>query len=212
MTTTAYATTEQLIARLPTLSARDDSELSDALEASSRLIDEYCSRRFYIDTVATDRVFSACHLYILDLGGYEIGDSTGVIVKTDDGTGTFATTLAASAYQLEPVNAPYAVGGGRPYTSLRALTTSWPIAYNVGQRTDLVKITAKFGWPSVPAAVREACIGMTVDRFENPSGVRSESIDGYSVRYAFARDDDTAGGGTNTIKPSLVAYRRMWVV
>lgn len=203
---TSYANTEQLISRLPSLATRDESELEAALETSSRWIDAYCSRRFYLDDTATDRVFAACDLYVLDLGAFEIGASTGVTVKVDDGSGLFATTVSASAYQLEPVNAPYAVGGARPYTRIRLLSTSWPISYGVG-RLELVKVTAKYGWPQVPAVVREACLSLTIDRVENPSGVRSESIDGYSVRYSTA-EGDAAGGRSSGVKPSLAAYRR----
>lgn len=198
---TSYATTDQLIARLPSLSSHDWSELENALEASSRWIDAYCARRFWLDTAVTDRVFIACNWYVIDLGQFEIGDLTGVVVKTDDGSGTFATTVSSSAYQLEPVNAPYSASAAAPYTQIRAVSTTWPMSYVPGARQALVQITAKYGWPSVPAAVREACLSLTVDRFENPSNVRAEAIDGYSVSWQ----------STEAVKPSLSAFRRMWV-
>lgn len=195
----AYATTDQLIGRLPSLANRDVSELADGLEAASRWIDTHCSRRFWLDPAVTDRYFAATDFFILDLGAFEIGDTTGVVVKTDDGTGTYATTVSASAYQLEPVNAAYSYVGARPYTSVRALSTSWPIAYTFG-RQERIKITAKYGWPSVPPAVKDACLILAVDGFENPSGIRAEAIDGYSVSYTA-----TAAG---TAKWKLAAYQR----
>jgi len=176
----SYAATADVLVRLPGL---DPVDVMDVLSAMSRWIDGHCDRKFWLDPTATIRVFAACDLYELDLGVHEIGAASPVTVKTDDGTGTFATTLAASAYQLEPINAPFAPAGAAPYTSVRALTTSWPRAYTRSGRQDLVQITAKYGWPAVPAPVKEACIVLTVDHFENPAGVRSESIDGYSVTY-----------------------------
>jgi hypothetical protein len=198
----AYADPDQLIARLPSLDSHDLDELDRALTAASRWIDGYCARRFWLDTAVTDRVFQACDLYRLELGPYEIGDLTGVVVKTDDGTGTFATTVSASAYQLEPVNAPYAPTGAAPYTTLRALSTTWPVTFTRAGRQDRVKITAKYGWPAIPAPVTQACLTLAVDGFENPGKVGSEAIDGYSVRYTA----DAESGACQ----DLYFYRRMW--
>lgn len=198
----AYATSVELLARSATLASQDPIELDNALEAASRSIDGYCSRRFWLDPVATPtiRVFQPRDLYLLDLGQFEIGASTPVTIKTDDGTGTFATTVASTAYQLEPVNAPYDAKAAGPYTHVRAVSTSWPLTYSTSGRQDRVQITARFGWPAVPAVVREACLIMAADTFENPTGVRSESIDGYSVSY----------GAAAAVRSKLANFRRMW--
>lgn len=198
----AYADPDQLIARLPSLDSHDEDELDRALTAASRWIDGYCARRFWLDAAVTDRQFTACDLWQLDLGPFEIGDSTGVVVKTDDGTGTFATTIVSTAYQLEPVNAPYMPTGAAPYTSVRALATTWPVTFTRNGRQNLVKITAKYGWPAIPAPVTQACLTLAVDGFENPGKVGSEAIDGYSVRY-------TANAESGACQ-DLYFYRRMW--
>lgn len=200
----AYATPEELVDRLPSLDSHSPTELDAALSSASRWIDAYCNRKFWLDTTVTNRVFKACDLYVLDLGAHEIGDDTGLIVKTDDGSGSFATTVSASAYQLEPVNALYQVGGAAPYTRVRALSTSWPMAYTSSGRQELVQITALFGWPEVPAVVREACLTLSVARFENPSGVRREAIDGYSVSYG------PEAAAAESVKGILAPFRRMW--
>lgn len=200
----AYATPEELVIRLPSLDSHSYTELDESLDAASRWIDAYCGRKFWLDPTATIRVFKACDLYVLDLGAHEIGSSTGVTVKTDAGLGTFPTTVSASAYQLEPVNAPYQIGGAAPYTSVRALSTSWPMAYGSTGRQELVQITAKYGWPAVPKAVKDACLSLTVARFENPSGVRREAIDGYSVSYG------PEAAAQESVKNTLAPYRRMW--
>lgn len=202
-----YATVDQLLARSSSLANQDIVELEAALEAASRGIDGYCARRFWLDTTATVRVFKACDWYLLDLGAHEIGSSTGVTIKTDDGTGTFATTLSSSDFQLLPVNAPYEATGARPYTTIRRLDGTWPISWTASERQELVQVTAKFGWPSVPAPVRDACLALAIYGLENPTGVRSEAIDGYSVSYTSAQ---AAIDSSPTLKSRLGPFRRMW--
>jgi len=205
-----YATVPQLTDRNPSLAEHDQTDLELALTEASRWIDGYCARKFWLDPTATDRVFKASTPYLLDLGAHEIGAAT-VTVKTDDGTGTFATPVAASAYQLEPVNAVYSPLGAAPYTTLRAVSTSWPVSYVSSGRQDLVKITARYGWPAVPAVVTQVCLVLTVDGFENPSGVRSESIDGYSVSYGAVGETGVYSTPAEKVAMAkLGRYRRRW--
>lgn len=204
-----YASAADAIARNPSLASFNETELDNALTAASRWIDGYCARKFWLDTAVTVRVFEACDTYSLDLGEHEIGTTAGVIIKTDDGTGTFATTVAGSAYQLEPVNAPYATSGARPYTRIRGVNVSWPLTYGPYGRQDLVQVTAQYGWPAVPSAVREACLSIAISQVENPTGVRAEAIDGYSVSYGRGLED--AGDAvTPTIRAQLGPFRRGW--
>jgi hypothetical protein len=203
-----YATAADAINRNPALATFDTAELEALMTATSRWIDAYCGRKFWLDPTVTDRVFHVCDMYVLDLGEHEIGDLTGVIVKTDDGTGTFATTVSSTAYQLEPVNAPYTASAARPYTAIRAVNTTWPLTYGPYGRQSLVRVTAKYGWPAVPAAVREACLSMAIVQAENPTGVRAEAIDGYSVSYGRADLESSVG---TAIRNQLAPFRRMWV-
>lgn len=197
-----YATPDQLIARAPNLESRDEDELEDELTAASRWIDAHCARKFWLDPTATIRVFKACDLYVLDLGAHEIGAATPVTVKTDDGGGTFGTTVSASNYQLGPVNAPFSPVGPAPYTTLRAISTSWPVTHSPSGRQELVQITARYGWPEVPPSIVQACLTLALDGFENPTGVRSEAIDGYSVSYTATAEQAAA--------KKLNVYRRRW--
>lgn len=207
-----YATRADILARNPSLESVDAIALDGALEAASRGIDGYCARRFWLDPTATIRVFKASDLYELDLGAHEIGAATPITVKTDDGTGTFATTLAASAYLLEPVNAPFEPTGAAPYTMIRRLSGSWPKAYSGSGRQDRVQVTARYGWPTIPAPVREACLALTVNGLENPTGVRAEAIDGYSVSYGSSRDATAAIGADPALRSKLGPFRRGWAV
>jgi hypothetical protein len=63
----------------------------------------YCDRRFFLDSVASARIFVA------PSGDYvltdDIASTTGLVVKVDsNGDGTYPTTLTSSQYQLEPIN------------------------------------------------------------------------------------------------------------
>jgi hypothetical protein len=207
-----YATVTDAVARSSGLANFDAVELEAILEAASRWIDGYCGRRFWLDDTVTVRVFAARDRYVLDLGEHEIGVATGVTVKIDDGTGTFATTVSSSSYQLEPRNAAYAATGARPYTSLRTIDTTWPRACSQQGRQELVQVTARYGWPSVPAAVREACLAMAIHEAENPTSVRSESIDGYSVSYGSSLLAEATGGPSSALLRRLQPYRRSWAV
>ena len=180
-----YAVSAELVAHSPGLESHGGLALYQGLEAASRWIDGYCLRKFWLDPEPTIRYFKVCNRYVIGLGPHEIGDATDVTVDVDDGTGTFATPVAPADFQLEPVNALFDTRGPAPFTSIRKLADSWPSTYVYPPgRQERVRITARYGWPTVPPGIREACIGLTVDGFENPSGVRSQSIDGYSVSYS----------------------------
>lgn len=205
----AYATSDDLVARYPSLDAQDLDEIDAILEAASRWIDGRCHRRFDLDDTPTVRLFSAGHPYVLDLGAFEIGATGSVTVETDDGSGSFATTVDPAEYQLEPVNAAYAAPEPRPFTTIRRLAGRWPRARSEQGRQELVRVTARYGWPAVPAAVREACLLLGNEEFENPGGLSGESIDGYSWR-ASAADDDAAPAGIRTARRKLGPYVRSW--
>jgi hypothetical protein len=98
----------------------------------------------------------------------DISTTTGLIVKIDsNGDGTYATTLTASQYQLEPVNG---LAKGSPVTMIRAINTAMPTRSAPAG----VQVTAKWGWPSVPSPVTSACIllaGRLVKRGDSLLGV-----------------------------------------
>lgn len=203
-----YATAPELIARVPSLSNADPGALDAILEAASRGIDAYCGRKFWLDPTATDRDFKAIDFYELDLGPYEIGTTGSVTVTTDDGSGTFGTSVSSSDYVLEPVNAPHEPRGAAPYTRIRLVSGCWPRVYYCQGRQELVRVTARYGWPSVPPAVREATLALAVVAVENPTNVRSEAIDGYSVSYG--RDVVSDIHANPTISARLRSFRRSW--
>jgi hypothetical protein len=126
-----------------------DGDISLALQAAARAVDEICSRRFYVDVDAAQvRYYTpnrSDQLYIDDL-------ITLTTLKTDEGRdGTFENTWASADYWLEPLNA---ASDGKPYTSVR-VNPEGDFLFFPGY-TKAVQVTGKFGWTAVPSAVSEA--------------------------------------------------------
>lgn len=166
--TTAYATLSDIKAALRVTDTVDDSLLTSLIDSASRRIDNRCGRRFYADAAATARTYSAEHTGVVMVD--DISTTTGLLIKVDDdGDGTFETTLAVGTdVQLEPVNA---IARDLPISVLRGTGRSFPIS-STGKT--LVQVTAKWGWPSVPAPITEAARLLVLRqfrRFDSPLGV-----------------------------------------
>ena len=204
----AYATTTELFARYPNLATVNTTQATAELEASSSFIDGYCNRTFAAEGVVTIRYLSVGDIYDLDLGPWEISTTADVVIAVDDGTNTYGSTISSNEYILEPRNAPYASPDARPYTSIRRISGSWPYAVSRSTYQERVKVTAKYGWPAVPEPVKRACLTLTNNAYENPTGVRSESIDGYSVSYQAA--SGLAIGVPPSVLATLAPYVRGW--
>lgn len=203
----AYATAAELAARYPTLTSAslDADEIDAELDAATAWVDGHCSRTFALEDSVSVRYFATNDRYVLDLGQFEIGTTEGVIIAVDDGTGDYATTIASTGYELEPVNAVFASPDARPYTTIRRLGSHWPYAVTPSTRQERIKITAKYGWPAVPEPVKRATLTLVSHAFENTSGVKSEAIDGYSVTYM------TVAGTEIGVPSSVVSWLRPYV-
>ena len=152
---------------IPSSDALDDQLLERAVEASSRAIDDVCGRRFYADTTASARRFRPADSCLLQLP--DISSTTGLLVKLDDNAdGTFEVTVASSDYQVEPSYVE-----NTAFTAIRLLERCWP--HDIRGRY-LIEITAKWGWPTVPTAVKQATLilaSRVFKRKNSPEGVLS---------------------------------------
>ena len=151
--TNGYATLAEIKQHLSmsTTTAAEDTELEDAVTTASRNIDEFCARRFYADASASTKVFRAHNAYHLKVD--DVSTLTGLVVKTDTaGNGTYDQTLTITTDFI--VDPPNAIGAGDPVVALRHVNGTWPTS-SVRPR---VEVTAKWGWPSVPAPVKRACL------------------------------------------------------
>lgn len=154
-----------------------DTELSDSLSTGSRDIDTFCGRRFWKDTTATARIFQVepDRRGIVKVSDFWTTD--GLIIATGPGDGTFGTTWTTADYQLEPLNGVEDGIEGVPYYKIRAINGTWPCTTGASLR-----VTAKWGWNSVPAGVKSACaiLGIETAKLarEAPFGVAGLGIDG----------------------------------
>jgi hypothetical protein len=173
--TNGYATLTQIKGYMSISDNIDNDLLEDLIESASRSIDRIANRRFYLDAVASARLYRAysdIFVYIDDLG-----TTTDLVVKTDsNGNGTYAKTLTLNQdYILDPLTAPSL---SRPYTQLTMVsnTETWPIFPGLTQNglRPGVQVTARWGWPSVPDDINMACLILTADLYKRkdaPGGI-----------------------------------------
>lgn len=190
-----YCTPETLKSRTGITDTLNDLEILGACTSASRWIDSWCDRQFFRAT--TTRTFAPSDLYCM-----AVDDLVSVTtLKTDPGgDGTFETTWATSDYQLLPLN-PSAAAEQRPYTSIRAVGSyTFPHCAYLGARSDRVQVVGVFGWPAVPAAVKQAAAILSTDMLK--LGTMAFGIAGYG-EYGAVR------ARPNPIVVSLLApYRK----
>jgi hypothetical protein len=163
--TNGYATLLDVKAALRITDSMDDTLLETAIESASRMIDGFTARTFSNAGTAV-RNFAAT-----DAINLIIDDAITVTkVESTDEIGDTYTEWEATDHQLEPVNGR-ADGLYYPYTGIRAVNTySWPVV----DYQALVRITATWGWASVPTAVKQATIiqaSRLFKRLDSPLGV-----------------------------------------
>jgi hypothetical protein len=119
-----------------------------------------------------------------------------------DADAVFDTTWSTTDYQLEPLNGVLD-GQAWPFTRIRAVGDYlWPISGGEA----LVKLTAVFGWPAVPIAIKQACIiqaSRIFKRLDSPLGVAGFGDLGV-MRVSSSLDPD--------VQQLVAAYRRMRII
>lgn len=115
----------------------DDTVIQSALNAAEAAVNTHCRR-----SIAPYASNASARSYVGDgssvLHVHDIGTTSGLTVVNA------TTTVAANAYQLEPLNGITPSGLSVPYTTIRLIDgTGWDIG-DYGAAT--VTITAKWGW------------------------------------------------------------------
>lgn len=156
-----YATLAVLKKARGITGTEDDVALQSALTTASRAIDRKTGRRFWLDPIPTARVFGVTGrttpdgLLLVD----DIGDTTALTVEIGAATAWTATT----DYEYGPDNA---LADGQPVTEFTA-----GVGYWIGPR---VRITARWGWPTVPDEIQHATLLLAnrlYMRKDSPEGV-----------------------------------------
>ena len=183
--TNAYADVDAFLDQIRLTDDRADLAKAEvALNAASRQIDRHTGweHGFWQDSAVVVREFfaddpSCCYV---EEG---ISTTTGLIVKLDEAdAGTFTTTLTITTdFILLPVNAAkqYPV---QPFTEIRLTGSSTRFPQSSYGRPG-VQVTAKFGWPAVPADVKQACLLQAETLFKaSGTGAVQFGLDGAAIR------------------------------
>lgn len=184
----AVLTVEDLRAHLDINSNQHETRLVNAVNAVNQSVVQHCGRDFDDVGSATARVFYPESRYVAIVDDFHT--TVGLVVTTDEGDdGTYETTWSASDYQLEPLNQREA-GITVPYCRIRAVGARW---FPYGCRPTL-QVTARWGWATVPAAVKQAALlwaARTFHRKDSPQGVAGFNEFG-AVRLT-SNDGDVVG-------------------
>ena len=157
-----YAATSELKTYIGLSGSAQDTNLDNALQAASRLIDQYTGRRFWQDSSATSKHFTPINEFYLEIP--DLSTTTGLEVKLDTtDNGTYDTTLTLDTdFFTIPINPEvnYVDGGTtyyKPFTELRILPTRSSERFDPKVPKN-VKVTGKFGWSAVPQAIKQATL------------------------------------------------------
>jgi hypothetical protein len=185
----AYADVTTYKARLGITVSTFDAHITTDLTLVSRYLDKKLNRRhtgFSSDGSLVSRVFYPRGYYAgnpeaenpwmgvrgsRDLTVDDISTATGLVITIDtnrDGNFADETALAATGYQLLPLNADkYPEPEPFNVIQLPAWSTrqGWPAGCPV-------QVTAKFGWPAIPTGITRATLDLTsILRLESPEAV-----------------------------------------
>jgi len=179
---TAYATVEEVKSRLGITDSQDDFELTLAVQAASRKIDQICGRYFWRGTDTRTYVPESLWRQSTD-------DLVSVTtLKVDqDGDGVYEQTWTSGTdYALEVAPGRYNVsakGEAWPYTGFIAVNSGKLLPFIYPWRhLDAIQITGVFGWPAVPLAVKHAALIAAADLFkmkDAPFGVAGSADLGF---------------------------------
>ncbi|MQB00556.1 MAG: hypothetical protein GEU78_09735 [Actinobacteria bacterium] len=158
-----YATLEQLKSYLgPINDIVDDDELTDALNSTSRGIEKICHRQFNDAGTASARVYEPSKLDLVRPDDFHT--EAGLVVETDDtDDGTFPTAWAATDFQLEPLNGIVDGENGWPFWKIRAVNSH---RFPLDGRRATVRVTARWGWATVPSPIKQACLIVAAETFK----------------------------------------------
>lgn len=167
-----------------------DSQIAQALPLAESAIQDFTNRDFALNVPAnpaTLREFVGEEAGFTSIDDAVHGSVTAV--ATVDGVGV-VTNLLTTQYIVQPVAGEFPVAWYLETYPLRrtspamGFTRNEDVLYREGKllmtQQFLVRVTAKWGWPAVPGAVKMAAIWTTIAFIENPRPYISEAIQGYS--------------------------------
>lgn len=141
-----------------------DEQLGWALDSASREIEDHCERQFNKETSVSQRIFRMNSA--LDVEVDDFHTTSGLVIETGISPAGSWSTLAD--YQLCPLNGIVNGVPGWPYTEIESAYGTWFPCFG------FVRVTAQWGWPSVPDPVHQACLLLAAKNYklaDAPMGV-----------------------------------------
>ena len=161
-----YCSVEELKSRLGITSAVDDFEVQLAVESASRYVDEITGRYFWRGTDTRTYIPQSISRQVID-------DTVSVtsLAVDRDGDGVFEETWTQGTdYVLEVTPGRYnqtALGETWPYTAAVVVTGGKLFPWTwMWSHLNRIQIAGVFGWPAVPAAVKQASLIAAADLFK----------------------------------------------
>jgi len=150
-----------------TFTAAQTTRATQIIEAVSAVVQAYCNRVQLVEVVDDEITLNGSYAYRLPL---PLGPVSSVSAVTVDGTATTAydlvqDTLVRNGLDVQP---PFHV----------PTTPHW------GGPDVEIGVTYTHGLSAVPEKVKAVTFDLAARPYANPTSVRSQSIDGYSVTYA----------------------------
>lgn len=147
---TAYASLATLKAMLSIVDSSRDTLLTLDLATATEQVDRKTGRSFLAASAATTRTVPVAGNLTHD-GALIVPDISSVTdLALTTGTPGAWTSLVSTSYYVAPEDA---LVRGYPVSLLRAAYLTTPWAYS-----PYVQVTARWGWPAVPAAVQKATL------------------------------------------------------
>jgi hypothetical protein len=190
----------------------NDGALQDALDSASREIERICNRQFNKDDAApgaaTPRVYSPMSPRSRRIHVDDFHTLTDLVIEIDEtGFGDWVA-LGADEYELHPYNGMVNGLPGWPFESFEVIRLYNPMYNRRWGKKARYRVTAHWGWEAVPADVRQACMmlaGDTYQQKDSPYGVMSDQY-GVTLRPS----GPTSGVGTQArLKLSRYARNRL---
>lgn len=160
----SYVSVAELRGWLGIADAADDTSLQAAADTASAWIDEWCGESFVVPTAATARWFYADSWNYVAVDAF--ANTTGLVVATDDNEdGTAETTWTITTeFVLEPPGGRTVGTATGPYRAVRAVGGRTFPCSTYGR--PLVSVTARWGWPAVPAPVKQATFVLAAEQWK----------------------------------------------
>lgn len=165
--TNGYCTLAELKASLNITDAVDDTALEAAITASSRMVDDYTERFFYVNGSSgspVTRYYTALDPYTINVDDITLVSE----IATDDNFDfTYGTVFTTSDYMVEPINNPIK---SWPYNRILAIG-SYIFPYQLPQA---VRVKGVWGFTAIPPEVNMATLiqsSRIFGRRQSPFGI-----------------------------------------